>query len=103
MGIWIKPGVSLNGLEPEMWEAVSRVGRIYKERGYLCWVTGGTELAPGRTPTSLHPKGQAIDFGTVARGVSDPKPLEADITAVLGPQYDVVLESDHIHVEFDPK
>ena len=33
----------------------------------------------------------------------NPRHVTGDIETRLGPDYDVVLEHDHIHVEYDPK
>lgn len=70
---------------------------------------------------SLHPKGFAFDvriYGTREGAVKSPfvpgmmlatmQRAEATgwvgrLRAELGRDYDVVLESDHIHVEYDPK
>lgn len=29
--------------------------------------------------------------------------IKKDIQAAIGPDYDVIVESNHIHLEFDPK
>ena len=48
---------------------------------------------------SFHYKGQAIDLRT--KHVLEA--LTKQIKEYLGTDYDVVLESDHIHIEWDPK
>ena len=72
---------SLNGLTPTVTSGVD-----------------GTHMAQ-----SKHYSGDAIDFRT--RDV-DPVKLRAMITTVrsrLGSDYDVIPETDHLHVEYDPK
>lgn len=48
---------------------------------------------------SLHYEGKAIDL----RINHVLEALKSDIKDFLGPHFDVILEKDHIHVEFDPK
>lgn len=52
---------------------------------------------------SLHYVGHALDFRTKHIEKAQAS-LVADIMAIaLGDDYDVVLESDHLHCEFQPK
>ena len=52
---------------------------------------------------SFHYKGAAIDLRTRdIASQSKRREYRDAIAARLGPQWDVILESDHIHVEFDP-
>lgn len=52
---------------------------------------------------SLHYKGLAFDMRTFIYKSDEIEKLMAMVKYMLGPNYDVVLEDDHIHVEFDPK
>ncbi len=65
-------------------------------------VTSISDDAPGRLPNSLHKVGLALDLHLLPT-----KELNEEWTRcikfILGPQWDIVLESDHIHCEFDPK
>jgi len=66
-------------------------------------ITSAIDSKHGRG--SLHYVGHALDFRTKAAGV---KPLKADrivanMKAMLGPDFDVLNEGDHIHVEWQPK
>ena len=71
------------------------------DRVIKCVITEGTggEHSKG----SLHYVGLALDFRT--RDMTDKmaEVLVMKIKESLGDQYDVVLEKDHIHVEFQPK
>lgn len=52
---------------------------------------------------SLHYVGRALDFRTyhvASRVLPD---LRANIADALGFDFDVVLEKDHLHIEYDPK
>ncbi len=101
MALAIKMGVALQGLHPEMLVALQVAEGVYAEYGTQCVVTGAKDGKHGRG--SLHYKGYAVDLRT--RTV--PEVMREAVAGVLrerlGAEFDVVLESDHIHVEFDPK
>jgi hypothetical protein len=55
--------------------------------------------------TSYHYLNLAVDLRLPSRInelISD-SAVTRDLKAILGPAYDVVLESDHIHLEYDAK
>jgi hypothetical protein len=57
---------------------------------------------------SKHETGDAWDFRLPSRlplgGMQKPDAAwTADIQAVLDAEFDIVLEKDHVHVEYDPK
>ncbi len=63
-----------------------------------------TSLMDGdHMPTSLHYAGMALDLRTRGIGPGQQAEIVAALKAALGASYDVVLEGDHIHVEYDPK
>lgn len=97
----LKPGVLLAHLTPQMVLAAVVVNQVYHERGLLCTITSGSDGT--HSANSLHYSGNALDFRTRDVIHSDRAILAAEIKARLGENYDVVLESDHLHVEHDPK
>jgi hypothetical protein len=52
---------------------------------------------------SLHFSGQAVDLRTRDVPAGDMQKLLARIRECVGGDYDVILEIDHLHVEFQPK
>lgn len=52
------------------------------------------------SPSSLHYANLAIDFRLPKKRAND---LISAIRSHLSQDYDIVLESDHIHIEYDPK
>lgn len=79
--------------------------------GLICKVVNGKEYVMTITSTndgkhmnkSLHYRDRAIDIRT-----RDMEPANRILTQVylkrwLGVNFDVILESDHIHIEHDPK
>lgn len=97
----IKPGVRVRGLSPEIMLAITIAQASYERCGEESMTI--TSLTDGKhSDRSLHYCGDAVDLRL---------PLDPDVIPVLvnflkvrlGESYDVVLEKDHIHVEFDPK
>lgn len=52
---------------------------------------------------SLHYEGKAADLRIWNLAPNDPKVVERRIAILVGPEFDVILEKDHIHIEYDPK
>lgn len=97
----IKQSVDLRGLAPQMVLAYYIASSIYERQGKTCWITSANDSKHG--PNSLHYKGKALDLRTRNLRPEQVHPIYTELKAALGPQFDVVLETDHIHVEFDPK
>jgi len=95
-----KKGVNPIGIRNELMIALIVADRIwiaYKSRLVI------TSLNDGKhSKTSLHYSGQAADFRIWA---IDSHQLADELSKALGnnPDYDVVVEKDHIHLEWQPK
>jgi len=99
----LKAGVDLRGVQPEILIAIVVADGVYSEAGHDAVITA---VRDGKHKDgSLHYRGQAFDLRTVAAGMSPEKSerIASKLRAALGPQFEVVVETDHIHVEFDPK
>jgi len=98
----IKPGVDLRGIQPQMSVAYTIAAIVFWEQaGSACWITSATDSIHGMN--SLHPKGLALDLRTKHLRAEQVHPVFMALKTALGEQFDVVLEADHIHIEFDPK
>ncbi len=99
----IKAGVDIRGMQPQVVLAMVTADRIYEEAGRELVVTSVCDGKHGEG--SLHYSGSAFDLRTTAAGIPAEavQRIAAKLRAALGAQFDVVVESDHIHVEFDPK
>ncbi|MCP3977223.1 MAG: hypothetical protein GY720_22265 [bacterium] len=103
----IKRGVKINGAKPELLFGLLICQRVYEEHGVELRVTSICEGRHKRA--SAHYTGRGADLGTKseANGQQYGQSLKAEITAGLkedlGSEFDVILERDHIHVEYDPK
>jgi len=95
----IKPGASLQGLDNRMRPALVAASRVYGERGKEVVVTSG--LDGEHSPGSRHYEGLAVDLRT--RYFSDHEEVRqvaAELESLLGMAFDVVVEPNHIHVEW---
>lgn len=95
-GIALKSGVDVSGVRPEIVLAIVIARSLF----YSVRVTSVGDVHTGRVSGSLHNVGLAVDL-------VPPEHLKLDLASkmlasALGPQYDVVPEPDHIHVEFQP-
>jgi uncharacterized protein YcbK (DUF882 family) len=104
----IKPGVNITGLHPKMQMALDWAEECYEEKGHALIITSAyrdvnTNRMVGGSPFSKHLDGKAVDcriwnigvdthriYGKIKRGLEDHG-------------FDVILESNHIHIEYDPK
>ena len=89
-------GVDLSGLHISMWFAIKVVHDVWEgEEPVITSTWEGTHI-----PWSMHYRKRALDF----RPPKKPMPqVLAELKGALGPDYDVLYEGDHIHIEFDPK
>lgn len=104
MRLSFKPGVSINGAQPETVLGIMVVTSVMAEHGLHAVITSITDDAPGRHPRSLHPAGLAFDLRSWEFS-DNPERRGAWLTrfeAALGPEWDIVDEGDHFHFEFDP-
>lgn len=97
----IKAGVDLRGLTPQMAVAYTIASLIYHRYEQPCWITSGSDGKHG--PNSLHYQGKALDLRTRHLTVEQIPLIHRELKIALGTQFDVVLEGDHLHIEFDPK
>ena len=96
----VKPGVRLLGLQPPMLVALNAVKDAYDNLGVDCVITSATD--GNHSSGSWHHAGLAMDFRTRHLTSAQKKALTGTVKKSL-PEFDVVLESSHLHVEYDPK
>ena len=99
MNVKIKQGVLPHGIQPEILLAILICSSVFDELGQKFTITS---LYDGdHMPGSLHKQGKAFDIrifdlrGILAHVVCD------RLHDALGSVYTVILEPDHIHVEYD--
>ena len=95
-----KLGVKIQGIKPEMCLAIFEAQRVFDE--YKAPLTITSVIDGKHSARSKHKLGYAIDIRT--RNVPSKNDLE-DITrlisSALGDEYFVLLEDDHIHIQFN--
>ena len=97
----LKTGVRCVGMRPELMLAVTICNDTYAKWGPDCTITS---MCDGKHSSgSLHYSGAAIDLRTFHISDSAAESITGELKENLGADFDVVLESDHIHVEFQPK
>ena len=89
--------VNVEGLVPELRDKLPALDQVYAEFGTEMVITSGKDGQHGTN--SLHYQGKAIDL----RFWNVLQVLVEKLHEELGPDYEVILEKDHIHIELDPK
>ena len=98
----LKDGVRMSGVQQETVVAMMIANHVFIQQKKTQMVI--TSVMDGKhMPNSLHYTGFAFDIRTRDLIVRDILTHVKEIRAALGKEYDVVLESDHIHIEYDPK
>lgn len=96
----IKPGVRVLGVRPEIVLALAILQDVFAKAGVPFVITSIMEGTHSRA--SLHYTGCAADLRRppdTARATE----LVGLAKAALGDDFDVLLESDHFHLEWQPK
>jgi len=95
-----KKGVKGKGIMPQTVLAMLTTEVIYILYGYSLVVTSCLDGA--HKEKSLHYAGLAFDCRTMGIPPDKLTEMKDAIMIALGPEYDVVLEKDHFHIEYDP-
>lgn len=94
----IKLGVSIHRLRRPCRRSLAKVDRVFRRQGFEAVITSTFEGNHG--PSSLHYSDEAYDLRKPA---APPTFVLAKLKESLGPDFDVVDERDHFHIEYDPK
>ena len=97
-----KEGVLMFNLQPQLVLGLLSIYSVFKDYGYDCTVTSLSDSL--HSVRSLHYSGYAVDLRIKhISSRADVVAIGFDLRKALGSNFDVVLEVDHIHVEYDPK
>lgn len=96
-----KKGVKVQGIRQELILAIIVADGVYTSIGKELVIT--SLLDGTHSNTSLHYTGCGVDFRTRYFTESEAKKARDDISGRLTSDYDVLLESNHIHVEYQPR
>jgi len=94
----LKAGVDISRLNREIRRSLPRVEAVYAQ--YIETFVIASTFEGNHGSGSLHYSNDAYD---VRLPTDDRNEIYLAIKETLGNSYDVVLEGDHIHVEYDPK
>jgi hypothetical protein len=95
----LKPGVYLAGLKPRLILDIVRIDKLSLVLfGHDCTITSTT--LGKHMYKSKHYTGDAFDIRLETKNNAL---FYCSIKKMLGRNYDVILETTHIHVEYDPK
>lgn len=94
----IKKGVCLLGLQPQMRKVLIKADEIWTDFGEELVITSAVDGL--HSAGSLHYYGLALDFRIRYFNPEDRERIAVLLSVELGSDYDVVLESTHIHVEY---
>lgn len=97
----IKEGASVRGLKSCMVIVWLIVDSVYKKYGQNAVITSGSDGVHSKN--SKHYTGEGLDFRIHYFDKSTQKKVYKEIVSHLDEtKYDIILESDHIHIEYDP-
>ena len=96
--IYFKEGVQLT-ITKAVQEILFWAETVWARHGKTCTVTSGTDGEHGKQ--SKHYTGYALDLRIRDLQVELLQPIVQGLQKGLGQDYDVVLERDHVHVEYD--
>jgi len=94
----IKAGVDISRLKPPIRKKLSMIS-------ILIWSIEREELVISSTYEGNHSEGSLhyADLAVDIRRNNHGRMVRDELKNKLGRNYDVILESDHIHIEYDPK
>lgn len=96
-----KSGVSGSRISEAIRYAINIAESVYADVGKELVVTSTTEGQ--HKSDSLHYSGNAVDIRTRNLDTGQQYQVWNKIKTRLGKDYDVLLEGNHIHIEYDPK
>jgi len=98
----IKSGVDLSNLQPQMAIAYTIACFVYQKHNVPCVITSAFDDV--HKVNTLHQRDgicRALDLRTNNLQPLDIPLVYSDLKNCLGDQFDVVLDKDHVHIEFD--
>jgi len=97
----IKSTVRIGTLTLELLDGLLAAAHVYSNLGYTLVVTSWDASVHGKD--SLHYQGRSADLRFWTIPEKERPGVLKQLKLVLGPSWDVIQETDHFHIEYDPK
>ena len=97
----LKPGVKIVGINPELIMGLMAAQKVFDALGIDMVVT--SVMDGKHSSTSLHYAGNAADIRISNIPTKLVTQVSTHIASALPNDFDVILETDHIHLEFQPR
>lgn len=102
--VFFKQGVKFYGVKTETLAGIMIASFVYYRNGHALTVLKLVTENPGvERLRTAHDQGLAFDIRTQMIAKAKQPAMVMSLKDALGDDYDVVLEKDHIHIEFDTK
>lgn len=94
--------VQIGALQPAMYFALRVAEAVYEKYRTELVITSGNDAH--HSLTSLHYAGAAVDLRTNTLPTDQhARDIAGELGRALGPDFDVIFEGDHIHLELQPR
>lgn len=102
--VFFAAGVRFDGVKTETLAGIMVASFVYFRHGHACTVVKLVTENPGvQRLRTAHDQGLAADLRSSMIPKDKLSRMVLSLKDALGSDYDVVLEKDHIHMEFQPK
>lgn len=99
--IRLKKGVRINGLKPELLLGIMIVKSVFDKYGFDCVLTSVVDGKHSRG--SFHYSGNGADFRTRHLSLDEQADIHTECVKALGADFDFIRETNHFHLESQPK
>jgi len=99
--LMLKSSVKLQGVSPELVLGLCVCESVFHKYNIDLVITSLTDSK--HSPNSLHYSGNAADLRISNIPESVRPEIFSDLKNNLSTHFDVILESDHIHIEYQPR
>jgi len=96
----IKQTVIFQGISNELILGIIVINSVFSKHNVELVLTSVVDSVHSKN--SLHYSGNAVDIRTSNIPDSVVTNIFSELIASLGPHFEVIMESDHIHVEYQP-
>jgi len=97
----LKQGVKIANLKPQLIIAIMVANDVYRLHGKELVITSVDDSKHGKN--TLHGSGSAFDCRTSYFMAGEAERVANEIRAKIDEDFDIAFETDHLHIEYDPK